>query len=111
MKTLPKSWHELVDRVQFDFPIKTTIAAEHAETDDIRLHVTYYVKNVEKPSEMIAVHTMEYVPPFERVSLGEALHIVRGIIVRGLEHEVDEWLCFDRKQITNPHANDFGVHL
>ncbi len=104
----PKTWREYVERITFDFPIKILLKAERdPHTDGERLLVTLAgVPDVYEPGKFTNVYMFEELPPFEQVSPYDRGCIVRDAIIRHLEHEVDECLRFDNKQLRDPHAND-----
>lgn len=74
--------------------------------DAADLRVTIMVNDRDEPRHKVPIHGRERING-EAISHhrdGDFLrYFVRDAILRSLEHEVDEWLKLDGKQVTDPH--------
>ncbi|MGN6107247.1 MAG: hypothetical protein ACTHU0_19220 [Kofleriaceae bacterium] len=93
-----------VERISVRLPIPVIL---HADIDPLfdgwRLRVSIKVPDIHT-GEPTWVHTMA---PVERIDTeGRAVSRVRSAILKALEHELDECLLLDGKQVRDPHANE-----
>lgn len=107
-RVLPKpeiiDWSALVPRLTFRtiLPVRLHVAPPREGDDRPRLVVTLRVESIHGGAPTTL--TSRYPLPPERDALA-AIRLVRTLVLRAIEHEIDECLLVDGRQLADPHAN------
>lgn len=97
-------WSALVARLTFRtiIPVRLHVAPPREGHDRPRLVVTLRVASIHGGAPTTL--TSRYPLPPERDVLA-AIRLVRTLVLRAIEHEIDECLLVDGRQLADPHAN------
>ncbi len=107
------SWQAFCERVDLSrFPFKIDLWTDFAEQYGVRIRVQMHVPCV-NTHKMTSIKLLEPAPEWSDLGRSEpkracaAYHFIHGLLMRGLEHELDEALFIDDKRVKDPHAGDF----
>lgn len=97
------SWAEFLSRITLRFPLPISVRIRLVDSGRPSLVVLLVTRCVHT-GETIDVRTEELLPPSEHIDEDIAARLVRGAVLRMLEHELDETLCLDGSRLVDPHV-------
>lgn len=98
-------WADIVARVDFRFPLRIGVAYEPARDPD-PLGRLVFVLNAPDVNTGMPTKIYRAVESREMPDVASAVKYLRRYALDMLSHELDEWLTFDGRRVTDPHAGD-----